>query len=149
MVANLNRTRVLKFLETFYSGDVEGALDRCSDDVEFFANAPTDILAHLGHRRGRDELRKTWETVHARYSEMRHDIPMIVAEDDKVAVALRVFYRKRANQRVVQFDLAIFFTLRAGRITHIREILDSYDLVQQVLERDIGAELTGRKPDEA
>ncbi|WP_024514032.1 nuclear transport factor 2 family protein [Bradyrhizobium sp. Tv2a-2] len=149
MVANLNRTRVLKFLEIFYSGDIEGALARCSDDVEFFANAPTDILAHLGHRKGKDQVRTMWRTVHARYCEMRYDVPIIIADGDKVAANIRVFFRKADNQRVVQFDLAAFYTLRAGRITHIREILDTYDLVQQVLERDIGAELTGRKPDEA
>ncbi|HLG82691.1 MAG TPA: nuclear transport factor 2 family protein [Bradyrhizobium sp.] len=147
MIANLNRTRVLKFLELFYAGDTEGALARCSDDVEMFASAPTDILPHLGHRRGKDDLRKTWQTIHARYSETRYDVPIIVAEDDKVAAAIRVFHRKVENQRMVQFDLAAFYTLRAGRITHIREILDTYDLVQQVLERDLGAELMiGRTP---
>ena len=150
MVANLNRTRVLKFLELFYARDTEGALARCSDDVELFANAPTDILPHMGHHRGKDDVRKTWQIIHARYSDARYDVPIIVAEDDKVAVAIRVFFRKVKNQRMVRFDLAAFYTLRAGRITHIREILDTYDLVQQVLERDIGAELMiGRKPDEA
>jgi ketosteroid isomerase-like protein len=44
----------------------------------------------------------------------------------------------------VQFDLAAFYTLREGRITEIREILDSFDLVQQVLERDVSAVLTGK-----
>jgi len=149
MVANLNRARVLKFLEIFYSRDTEGALARCSDDVEFFANAPTDILPHMGHRSGKDEVRRMWQTIHARYSEMRYDVPVIVAEGDKVAANIRVFFRKQNSERMVQFDLAAFYSLRAGRITHIREILDTYDLVQQVLERDIGAELTGRKPDEA
>ena len=149
MVANLNRARVLKFLEIFYSGNVEAALSCCSDDIEFFANAPTDFLPHMGHHRGKDDVRKTWQTIHGRYSEMRYDVPIIVAEGDKVAVAIRVFFRKQENRRMVQFDLAGFYTLRAGRITYIREILDTYDLVQQVLERDIGAELIGRKPGEA
>jgi uncharacterized protein len=149
MVANLNRTRVLKFLELFYARDTEGALACCSDDIEFFANSPTDILPHMGHHHGKDEVRKMWQTVYDRYSEMRYDVQIIVAEGDKVAANIRVFFRKQKNRRVVQFDLAAFYTLRAGRITHIREILDTYDLVQQVLERDIGAELTGQKPDEA
>jgi len=149
MVANLNRARVLKFLEIFYSGNVEAALSCCSDDIEFFANAPTDFLPHMGHHRGKDEVRKMWQTVNARYSEMRYDVPIIVAEGDKVAANIRVFFRKQGSGRVMQFDLAAFYTLRAGRITHIREILDTYDVVQQVLERDIGAELIGRKPGEA
>jgi hypothetical protein len=53
MVENLSRQRVLNFLDVFYSGDTEGALACCSDDVEFFANAPVDILPHLGHHPAR------------------------------------------------------------------------------------------------
>jgi ketosteroid isomerase-like protein len=146
MVENLQRQRVLNFLDAFYAGDIEGALARCSDDVDFLANAPVDILPHMGHRRGKAEVRQMWKTVHARYSSMRYEVPMIVAENDKVAVIIRVFFRKRSNDRIVQFDLAAFYTLRDGRITEIREILDTFDLVQQVLERDVGAVLTEGKP---
>ena len=60
---------------------------------------------------------------------------------------LRLFFKKSLNNRIVQFDLAAFYTLREGRITHIREIIDTFDLVQQVLERDIAAVLTGKAPD--
>jgi uncharacterized protein len=141
MVENLQRQRVLNFLDAFYSGDIEGALARCSDDVDFLANAPVDILPHMGHRRGKAEVRQMWKTVHVRYSNMRYEVPMIVAEGDKVAVIIRVFFRKRSNDRVVQFDLAAFYTFRDGRIAEIREILDTFDLVQQVLERDVGAVL--------
>ena len=143
MAEDLNRQRILNFLETFYSGDIEGALARCSDDVTFVANAPVDILPHMGSHHGKPEVRKMWETVHTRYSEMRHEVPIIVAEGDKVATLIRLFFRKRSNERIVQFDLAAFYSLREGRITEIREVLDSFDLVQQVLERDVAAVLTG------
>jgi hypothetical protein len=46
----------------------------------------------------------------------------------------------------VQFDIAVFFALRDGRITHMREIMDTFDLVQQVLERDL---VTGKAEDGA
>jgi ketosteroid isomerase-like protein len=145
MVENLHRQRVLNLLETFYSGDVEGALDRCTDDVDFIANAPIDILPHMGHRHGKAEIREMWETIHARYSNMRYEVPIIVAEGDQVAANIRVFFKKRTNGRIVQFDIAAFYTLRDGRISEIREILDTFDLVQQVLERDVAAVLTENK----
>ena len=146
MIENLQRQRVLNFLEAYYSGDIEGALSRCSDDVDFVANAPVDILPHLGHRHGKAEVREMWKTIHARYSSMRYEVPIIVAEGDKVAVHIRVFFRKRSNDRIVQFDIAVFYTLRDGRIAQIREIMDSFDLVQQVLERDVAAVLAESKP---
>ena len=149
MVGNLHRQRLLNFLETFYSGDVEGALARCTDDVEFIANAPVDILPHMGHHHGKAELGAMWRTVHARYSSMRYEVPIIVAEGDKVAANIRVFFRKRSNDRMVQFDIAAFYTLRDdGRIAQIREIMDTFDLVQQVLERDVTAVLTDDKDKE-
>jgi uncharacterized protein len=146
MVGNLHRQRVLNFLEAFYSGDVEGALARCSDDVDFIANAPVDILPHLGHRHGKAEVGEMWRTIHARYSSMRYEVPIIVGEGDKVAAIIRVFFRKRSNDRIVQFDIAVFYTLRDGRIAQIREVMDTFDLVQQLLERDVGAVLADTRP---
>ena len=43
--------------------------------------------------------------------------------------------------------MLVFFTFRDGQIAQIREILDTFDLVQQVLERDVAADLAGQKPD--
>jgi ketosteroid isomerase-like protein len=145
MTEGSNRQRVLDFLNVLYSGDVEAALERCTDDVESLANAPIDILPHMGHRRGKAEMREMWTAVAARYSEMRCEVPTLVVEGDKVAANIRVFFRKNINQRMVQFDVAAFYTLRDGQISHIREIIDTFDLVEQLLERDVAAILTGRR----
>jgi ketosteroid isomerase-like protein len=149
MVEQLNRQRVINMLDTFYSGDIEGALERCTDDIDYIASAPIDILPHMGHRHGKDEVRRMWQTVHARYSSLRYEAPVIVAEADKVAVHIRAFFKKRGNGRVVQFDIAVFFSLRDGRIAQIREVIDSFDLVQQVLERDLSALLAETRPNKA
>ncbi len=149
MVNSLNRQRVIKFLESFDSGDTEAALAYCSDDVEVVANAPVDLLPHMGHRRGKDEVRRMWQTIHGRYLSIRHELRTVVSEDDTVAVDMRAYFEKRSSGRMVQFDMAAFYTLKRGRITHIREILDTFDLVQQVLERDIGAGLLGSEPDKS
>jgi ketosteroid isomerase-like protein len=146
MTEGPNRQRVLDFLDIMYSGDIDAALARCTDDIEFLANAPVDILPHMGHRRGKAELREMYTAIRGRYSEMRCEVPIAVAEGDMVAVNIRVFFRKSINQRMVQFDTAAFYTLRDGLICHIREIIDTFDLVQQLLERDVAAILTGRKP---
>jgi uncharacterized protein len=147
MVENLHRQRVLNFLDMLSTGDIEGAASRCTDDIEFFSNAPVDILPHMGHHHGKAELREMWEIVHTRYSAMRYEIPILIAEGDQVAANIRAFFRKRSNDRVVQFDIAAFYTLRDGRIARIREIIDTFDLVAQVLERDVAAILTATDPD--
>jgi uncharacterized protein len=136
MTKDLNKQIVMDVLAAFYAGDFERALASCSDDVDFFSNAPIDILPHLGHHHGKDDVRQMWKTVHERYASMRNETPFVAAEDDRVAVHLRAFFVKRLNNRTVQFDVAMFFTLADGKIVKIREIIDTFDLIQQVVERD-------------
>ncbi len=97
MVEQLNRQRVLAFLDDFASGNIEGALARCTDDVDFLTHAPVDILPHMGPRHGKAELREMWQTVHARYSSMHYEMPIVITEDDKVAAYLRAFFKKRGT----------------------------------------------------
>lgn len=148
-VAQLNRQRVLNLLDTLSARDLEATLDRCTDDVDFLTHAPIDVFPHLGARHGKDELRALWRTVLARYSAIRYEAVQIVAEGDEVAAYLRTFFTKRSNERIVQVDMAVFFTIRDGRVARIREVIDSYDLVQQVLEREIGPLIMGKTPDGA
>ncbi|MGY3355847.1 ketosteroid isomerase-like protein [Bradyrhizobium sp. GM0.4] len=58
-----------------------------------------------------------------------------------------MFFRKRSNDRIIQVDMAVFYTFRRGKVAQIREIIDSYDLVQQVLEREIGPLIVGERVD--
>ena len=143
MAESLNRQRVLNLLDMVYAGDIEGALARCTEDIDYLAPAPIEILPHMGHHRGRDEVRAQWQTVHDRHSQMRYEVRAIVAEGDAVAVQLRVFLTKRSNGRIMQFDTAMFFSFRNGRVSRINQIIDTFDLVQQVLERDLSALLMG------
>ena len=114
MTEPLNRQRVLSLLDDIVAGDIEAALERCTDDVDFLTHAPIDILPHMGPRRGKPEMREMWKTVLARYSRIRYEAPILIAEGDKVAAYLRAFFTKRSNARVVQFDMAAFYTLREG-----------------------------------
>src|SRR5260221_12445288 len=116
MTAELNRQRLLNFLEVFYSGDIDGALARCTDDIEFTANAPVDLLPHMGHRQGKPAMREVWTAVHGRDSEMRHEGPILVGESDTVAAHICVFFRTGSNRLMEQFDSGAFFNLRDGLI---------------------------------
>jgi predicted ester cyclase len=100
----------------------------------------------MGHRRGKAEVREMWRIIYSRYSSMRYEIATTVTEGDKVAANIRVFFRKQDSDRTIQFDLAVFYTFRGGKIAQIREIIDTFDLVQQVLERDVAADLARDKP---
>ncbi|NUR12868.1 MAG: nuclear transport factor 2 family protein [Bradyrhizobium sp.] len=142
-VEKLNRQRVLHLVDAFARGDLEAALSCCTDDVDFLTHAPIDVLPHMVPRHGKAELREFWQTIWSRYSEIRYKAPHILAEGEVVATYMQAYFRKRSNDRIVQFDMAVFYSFRGGLVAEIREIIDSYDLVQQVLEREIGPLIAG------
>ncbi len=137
LIASILERRVRDRLAAFYSGNVEAALANCAEDIDYICYAPTGILPHLGSRRGKVETEATWRAVVDRYSKMRHEIRFIVADSNKAAAIIRVRYYKRDSGRVVQMDVADFYTFRNGQIVEIRQFLDSFDLVEQVTEREI------------
>jgi ketosteroid isomerase-like protein len=77
------------------------------------------------------------QTQKKRYSSRKYEIKFMAVEGDKAAAMLRLLMRKRNDRRVVQFDVAEFYTLRDGRITEYRAFFDSFDLVQQLLGQDL------------
>ena len=55
----------------------------------------------------------------------------------KVATIQHLRQRKRNDDRLVQLEVAEFFTLRGGRILEHRRFFDSFDFVQQLLGQDL------------
>ena len=51
--------------------------------------------------------------------------------------------QKRNDQRLIQIDVAEFFTLHAGRIITHRLFFDSFDLIEQLLGRDLTEAFAG------
>jgi ketosteroid isomerase-like protein len=131
-----SRDHVLGFLNAIYARDVARALTFLADDFEFVGHVPVEIFPHLGARHGKAEIAETMAAVQKRYASMQHEVLFIAAEENRVATIIRVHLRKRANDRMIEL-LTDFYTLRNGLIVEQREFLDSFDLVQQVLEREV------------
>jgi limonene-1,2-epoxide hydrolase len=135
---------VLAAIEAIYSHDPAQAADYYHDDIDYIGYAPIDFFPTMGVRRGKAEAMETIATVQERYSERRYEIEFIAAEEDRVAVILRVHLQKQANDRIVQFQSAHFYKVQDGLIVQQRQFFDSFDLLQQVMEVDL-AEVLKRK----
>ena len=136
MVEDLHRQRVLNFLDAFYSGDIEAAQACCDDDFDSITHAPVELFPHLGHKHGRNWVAEAIRTQQQRYSSAirsrsrrrrRH------GGDHPSGCPLR----KRNDDRIVQLEVAEFFTLRGGHILTHRSFFDLFDFVQQLLGRDL------------
>ena len=136
------REQVLGFLRAIYARDIARALTFLDDEFDFVGHVPVELFPHLGARHGKAEIAETMKAVQKRYAAMHHEVLFIAADGDRVATIIRVHLHKRVSERVIEFLSADFYTLRNGLIIEQRQFLDSFDLVQQVLERDVTEDLS-------
>jgi uncharacterized protein len=137
MQQRLARQLVLDYLDAFYTGDVLRALDCCDEEIDSITYAPVELFPHLGHKHGKSWIVEAIRIQQERYLTRRYELAFIAVDGLKIATMQRLFMQKRNDQRLVQFDLAEFFTLRTGRIIQHRSFFDSFDLIQQLLGRDL------------
>jgi uncharacterized protein len=137
-----NRQQVLRFLRALYARDTAQALACIDDEYDFVAHIPVQLFPHLGRRHGKAEMAETMRAVQKRYSAMRHEMVFMAADNDKVATVIRVHLQKRGSERILDLLVADFYTLRNGLIAEQRQFVDSLDLVQQVLEREVIDDIT-------
>jgi ketosteroid isomerase-like protein len=137
MAANNSRQVILGYLDACYAGDIDRAAAFYDDDIDFVCYAPVELFPTLGQKKGKAQMTQSLVGLHARHEVLDYQINFIAADGDRVAVTLVLRTRSRDTKRVIRLDIGNFFTLRRGRILTYRQFNDSFDVVQQVLGRDL------------
>jgi ketosteroid isomerase-like protein len=136
------RRRIVDLYAEYANGRFAPVLEACDDDVDFLSYAPRDIFPYLGHRHGKADLAATFQAARMQFEYVTLQPLSVVIEDDNAAVILLSRQRQRSTGRVIQLFRAQFLRFRAGRVIRVRDFLDSFDAVQQVLGREIEIERT-------
>lgn len=137
MSGELQRQRVLNFLDAFYGGDSEAALKCCDDDIEPMVYLPVELFPHLGPRRGKAAISELLDIHRARYSSRRFEVRFLVADEERAAGIIDLTFTKHDDGRVLQMPSGLFLTLRRGLITELRSFFDTIDMVAQLTGRDL------------
>lgn len=121
--AEQNTATVRDFLEVFSAGNVPGVLDRLDDDATWWVSGKTEGFAGT---KTKDEMGKLLESVVPVYKGGALKITplQIVAAGDRVAVEAEG-YAELTNGRVYNPQTSFFFRLANGKITEVREYLDT------------------------
>jgi ketosteroid isomerase-like protein len=113
--------------------DIEAAID---EDVEWAIYGPIDMFPFFGARRGKeavlDVIRQIADNVRVR----RFDRETIMLGVDQAASMLR-FSLTALDQKPISLRVAHFAQFKAGRLVSIRVVVDTFDLVEQVLGQPI------------
>ena len=138
-MSELLRKRLYDLYAAYAAWRIDDALLDFDDNVMMTSYAPIEVFPALGRRQGKAAVAATMHAMQADFEHLTYVPVFMVTEAETAAVILLAKLRQRATNRIIQLFVAHFWRLQNGRIVELREFMDSFDAVQQVLGREIFA----------
>jgi ketosteroid isomerase-like protein len=114
--------------------DLAAALD---DDVDWAIYGPIDMFPFLGARRGRDAVVEVVKQIAENVRVHRFDRETIMLGVDSAASMMRYSLTSLESNKPISLRVAHFAQFKGGRLSNIRVLMDSFDLVEQALGQSI------------
>lgn len=128
-------------VEAFYKASAERDIDRImsfiADDVDWLVQGPVDIFAFLGQRRGKAAVLDGFSEIARKLDITGYNVETLLVDGDCAAALIRLTSVVRATGKVMSVRTSQFSRYRGGKVIEMRAVLDSYDMVEQVLGRSI------------
>jgi ketosteroid isomerase-like protein len=114
--------------------DLEALID---DDVDWAIYGPIDMFPFLGARRGKEAVLEVVRQIAENIRIHRFDRETVMLGVDSAASMLRYSLTLLDSSKPISMRLAHFAQFKAGRLSSIRVLVDTFDLVEQALGRPI------------
>jgi ketosteroid isomerase-like protein len=124
MGTETNKMLVTDFFSRFTAGDIAGALDLMADDATWWIAGRREQQPAAGEHR-KDQIARLFHNMAGQLKDgLTMTVKGAVAEADKVAVEAES-YGELKNGRVYNQQYHLLMTIRDGRISVVREDLDT------------------------
>ncbi|HZT24727.1 MAG TPA: nuclear transport factor 2 family protein [Pseudolabrys sp.] len=134
MTELLSRQRVEAFYKAYATRDPEKVAPYIHDDVEWTVCGPVDYLPFCGTHRGKasilDLIGRRVQAVLRTYSFVPE---AILVDGEQVAMLSRQSAWRAADGRAISYRVANYMRFRDGKVLHNLSLIDSFDVVEQVL----------------
>jgi ketosteroid isomerase-like protein len=107
------------------------------DDIDWAIYGPIDMFPFLGARRGRAAVLEVIRQIADNVRVHRFDRETIMLGVDSASSMLRYSLTMLDSNKPISLRVAHFAQFKAGRLSSIRVLLDTFDLVEQALGRPI------------
>src|SRR5580698_5956693 len=114
--------------------DLAGLID---EDVDWTVYGPIDMFPFLGARRGKDAVLEVIRQIAENVRIHRFDRESVMLGEDSAASMMRYSLTALDANKPISLRLAHFAKFKAGRLSSIRILVDTFDLVEQALGRHI------------
>ena len=116
---------------------IEDVAELIDDEVEWAIYGPIDMFPFLGARRGKAAVLEVIRQIAENFRVHRYDRETVLRGVDSAASMLRFSFTSLDSNKPISLRLAHFAQFKAGRLSRIRVLLDSFDLVEQALGQPI------------
>src|SRR6478609_293839 len=114
--------------------DLENLID---DDVDWAIYGPIDMFPFLGARQGKAAVLEVLRQIADNIRVRRFDRETIMLGVDSAASMLRYSLTALDSDKPISLRIAHFAQFKAGKLSNIRILVDTFDLVEQALGRPI------------
>ena len=114
--------------------DLEALID---DDVDWAIYGPIDMFPFFGARRGRAAVIDVIRQIAANVRVRRFERESVLLGVDSASSMLRFSLTMHESNKPVSLRVAHFAQFKAGRLLSIRVVVDTFDLVEQVIGQPI------------
>jgi ketosteroid isomerase-like protein len=114
--------------------DIAALID---EDVEWALYGPIDMFPFLGARQGKDAVLEVIRQLADNFRVRRFERESIMLGVDSAASMLRYSLTALDSNKPISLRVAQFAQFRAGRLSSMRVLIDTFDLVEQALGRAI------------
>jgi len=114
--------------------DLENLID---EDVDWAIYGPIDMFPFLGARQGKAAVLEVCRQIADNIRVQRFDRESIMLGVDSAASMMRYSLTALDSNRPISLRLAQFAQFTAGRLSTMRVVIDTFDLVEQAVGRPI------------
>ena len=114
--------------------DLEDLID---EDVDWAIYGPIDMFPFLGSRRGKLAVLDVIKQIAENFRVHRFDRETVMLGVDSASSMLRYSLTALDTNKPISLRIAHFAQFKAGRLASIRVLIDTFDLMEQVLGRHI------------
>jgi ketosteroid isomerase-like protein len=133
------RERIHEIYNAYADGQFERLIAEVIDDeIEFVSNAPSHAFPYFGRGKGKTALLKAWKASRDDYEFLSY-LPLLIVADgtETAAVVVKMSIKTKTTGRVISLMVADFLRFRAGRIIEFRQFMDTLDVTEQWLGKEI------------
>ena len=114
--------------------DIESLID---EDVDWAIFGPIDMFPFFGARRGRAAVVEVIKQIAENVQVHRFDRESVMLAEEAAASMIRYSLTSLDSNKPISLRLAHFAKFKGGRLSSIRILVDTFDLVEQTLGRHI------------